>query len=120
VEALLLSEPELVEGAEHDGEETGEVFFREECCGTGGAVALFGGYLEEVGGDSGGVGVGCEVGDFGDNGVAEVADELASELRGSVAGVKEAADDGEDVGGVVGVDGLEDLLVDDVRDRGPG
>jgi hypothetical protein len=29
VEALLLAVAQLVEGAEHDGEKTGELFFRE-------------------------------------------------------------------------------------------
>jgi hypothetical protein len=80
-------------------------------------VALFGRDLEQVGGDAGGFGVGRERGDFGDDGVAQVADELAGELRGAVAGVEQLADDGEDGSAVVGVDGLEDLLVDDVGDR---
>ena len=72
--------------------------------------------MEEVRGDAGGCGVGGEAGDLGDDGVAEVADELAGQLGCSIAGVEEAADDGEDVGGVVGVDGFEDLLVDGVGD----
>ena len=59
---------------------------------------------------------GCEVRDFCDGAVAEVADELAGERLGAVAGVEEAAEDGEDVGGVVGVDRGEDLLEDDVGD----
>ena len=116
MEALFLSVAQLVEGAEHDGEEAREVFFGEERGGTGGAVALFGRDLEEVGGDAGGVRVGCEVRDLGDDGVAQVADELAGELRRSIAGVEQAANDREDVGRVVGVNGLEDLLVDNVRD----
>ena len=60
--------------------------------------------------------VGREVRDLGDGAVAEVADELAGELLRAVAGVEQAAEDGEDVGGVVGVDGFEDLLEDGVGD----
>jgi len=58
VEALFLPISQVVEGAEHDREEAGEFFFGEEGGGTGGAVAFFGGDLEEVGGDAGGDGVG--------------------------------------------------------------
>ena len=58
MEALLLAVAQLVEGAEHDAEETGELFFGEEGRGTGGAVALFGRDLQEVGGYTGGVGFG--------------------------------------------------------------
>ena len=116
VETLLLTEAEVVEGAEHDGEEAGELFLGEKDGGAGGAAALFGGDLEEVGGDPGGVGGGGKSSDFGDCAVAEVADKLAGELGGSVAGVEEAIDDGEDVGGVVLGYGFEDLLVNDVGD----
>ncbi len=48
--------------------------------------------------------------------VAQVADELAGELLRAVAGVEEAVGDGHDVGGVVGVDGVEHALEDDVGD----
>ena len=117
MEALLLAVAELVEGAEHDGEEAGELIFREEGGRTGGAVALFGGDLQQVGGGAGGFVVGAEVGDFGDDAVAEVTDELAGELRCAVAGVEQAVDGGDDVCAGVVVDGFEHLLVDDVRDR---
>jgi hypothetical protein len=70
VEALLLPVAQFIEGAEHDGEEAREVFFGEESSGTGGAVALFGGDLEKVGGDAGSVCVGREVRDLGYDGVA--------------------------------------------------
>jgi hypothetical protein len=97
VEALLLSVPKLVEGAEHDGEKARKIFFGEEGGGACSAVSLVRGDLEEVGGDAGGFCFGREACDLGDDGVAEVADELARELRSCVAGVEEAADDGEHV-----------------------
>ena len=45
VETLFLAISEFVEGAEHDGEEAGEVFFGEEGGGARRAVALLGGNL---------------------------------------------------------------------------
>ena len=116
MEAGLLAEAEVVEGAKEDGEEAREFFFGEERGGACGAGAFFGRDLEEVGGEAVRGCVGREVRDFGDGAVAEVADELAGERLRAVAGVEEAAEDGEDVGGVVGVDRGEDLLEDDVRD----
>ena len=51
VEALFLPVAELVEGAEHDLEEAGELFFGEEGGGAGGAALLVGGDLQEFGGE---------------------------------------------------------------------
>ena len=116
MEALFLPISQVVEGAEHDREEAGEFFFGEEGGGASGAAAFFGGDLEEIGGNARGRCPGREGCDLGDDRVAELADELAGKLGSSIAGVEEAADDGEDVGGVVGVDGFEDLLVDGVGD----
>ena len=45
VEARLLAVAEVVEGAEEDREETGELFFGEECGGACSAGALVGGDL---------------------------------------------------------------------------
>ena len=59
---------------------------------------------------------GREPGDLGDEGVAQVADALAGELRGRVAGVEELVGGGHHFGGVVGVDGFEDALEDGVGD----
>ena len=42
VKAGLLAVAEVVEGAEEDGEETGELLFGEECGGACGAGAFFG------------------------------------------------------------------------------
>ena len=108
---------EFVERTEHDLKEAGEFFFGEEGGGAGGAALLVGGDLQELGAEAGCVGaVGREAGDLGDEGVAKVADALAGELRGGVAGVEELVRDGHHFGGAVGVDGFEDALEDGVGD----
>ena len=48
--------------------------------------------------------------------VAQVADALAGELRGRVAGVEQVVGDGHHFGGAVAVDGLQDALEDGVGD----
>ena len=53
VEALLLSVPQFVEGAEHGLQEAGELLFAEECGGAGGAALLVGGDLEEFAAEAG-------------------------------------------------------------------
>ena len=85
MEALFLAEAEVVEGAgRHDLHEAGEFFFGEQGGGAGCAAALVGGDLEELG-----VGVVWrEAGDFREDAVAEIADELTGDLRGGVAGVE--------------------------------
>jgi hypothetical protein len=98
VKALFLAVAKFVEGPEDDGEEAREVFFAEECGGACDALALFGRDLQQVGGDAGGLGVGRELCDLRDDGVAQIADELARELRSAVAGVEQATDYGEYVG----------------------
>ncbi len=115
VEALFLSVAELVKGAKHDLKEAGELFFGKEGGGAGGAALFFGGDLEELGADAV-VGVWREAGNFGDDAAAEVAHGLAGELGGGVAGVEEVVGDGDDFGGAVGVDGLEDAFEDGVGD----
>ena len=83
VEALFLAVAEFVEGAEHDMQEAGEFFFAEEGGCAGGAALLVGGDLQEfVANAVGGFAFRGETGDLGDEGVAEVADALAGELRG--------------------------------------
>ena len=90
VEALLLAIAQLVEGAQHDLEEAGELLLAEEGGGAGGSALLVGGDLQELAAEAfGGLAFGRELGDLGDEGVAQVADALAGELRGGVAGVEE-------------------------------
>jgi len=89
VEALLLAVAQLVEGAQHDLEEAAEFFFAEEGGGAGGAALLVGGDLQELAAEAfGGFALGREFGDPGDEGVAQIADALAGELRGGVSGVE--------------------------------
>jgi hypothetical protein len=117
VEALLLSIPQFIEGAEHDLEEAAEFLFAEEGGGAGGAALLVGRDLQELVADAfGGFSVYAEVGDLGDEGVAQVADTLAGELRGGVSCVEELVGGGHYFGGVIGVDGFENALEDGVGD----
>ena len=89
VEALFLAIAQLVEGAEHDLQEAGEVFFAEEGGGACGAGALVGGDCRSSLPMPSRIRPRARVGDFGHEAVAQVADELAGELRGAVAGVEE-------------------------------
>jgi hypothetical protein len=99
VEALLLSISQFVEGAQHDLQETAELFLVEEGCGACGASLLVGRDLEEfVAYAFGGLTIGREARDLGDEGVAQVADALAGELRGGVSGVEELVGGGHDIG----------------------
>ena len=117
VEALFLSIPKFVEGAEHDLEEAAEFLFTEEGGGSSGATLLVGRDLQELVADAfGGFAVDAEAGDLGDEGVAQVADTLAGELGGGVASVEELVGGEHHFGGVVGVDGIENTLEDGVGD----
>ena len=49
MKALLLTVVQFVEGAEHDLQETREVFFGEQCGGARGAGAFVGGDLQQFG-----------------------------------------------------------------------
>ncbi len=115
VEALFLSVAELVKGAKHDLEEAGELFLGKEGCGACGAALFFGGDLQQFGADAS-FGVRREAGDLGDNAAAEVTHGLAGELGGGVAGVEEVVGDGDDFGGAVGVDSLQDAFKDGIGD----
>ena len=115
MEALLLAVAQFVEGAQHGLEEAGELLFGEARGGAGGAALLVGGDLEEFGGRRVGRVFG-EAGDLGDEAVAEVADGLAGELGGGVAGVEELVGYGHDLGGAVLVDGFQDPFEDGVGD----
>ena len=52
VEALLLPVAQLVEGAQHDLQEAGQLLFAEEGGGAGGAALLVGGDLQQLAADA--------------------------------------------------------------------
>ncbi len=75
--------PQFIEGAQHDLEEAGQLLLAEEGGGASGAVLLVWRDLQELVAEAfGGFTFGRECGDFCDEGVAQVADALAGELRG--------------------------------------
>ena len=118
VEALFLAVAQLVEGAQHDLQEAGEFLLAEEGGGACGAALLVGGDLQELAADAfGGFAFGREVCDLGHERVAQVADHLAGERRGGVAGVEEQVGGVHQLGGVAGVDGFEEALEDGVGHR---
>ncbi len=108
MEALLLTVVEIVEGAEDDLEVAGDLFFREEQGSTGGTSAFVAGDLEELG---------LLAADFGHEGVAEVADHLAGERRGAVAGVDEQVELLHQLGALAGGYSFKQALEDGVGDR---
>ena len=117
VKALFLPVAKFIEGAEHGLEEAGEFFLSEERGGTGGAALFVRRDLQELCGGTVEIGtVGIQVRDLGDDAVAKVADALAGELRGRVAGVEELVGDGDDFGGLVRIYGFEDALEDGIGD----
>ncbi len=117
MEALFLAVAQVVEGTQQDVQEPRKLLFREVLGGAGGTAALFGGDLEQLGGEAGGVGVGSEVCDLSDDAVAQKADELARDGLRAIAGVEQNAQCAQNGGGVVRVDGGKDLFKDDVRNR---
>ena len=116
VEALLLAVAQLVEGAQHDLQEARQLLFAEERGGAGGAALLVGGDLQQLVADAVGGAFGREPGDLGDQRVAQIADALAGELRGRVAGVEQLVGHRHHFGGAVAVDGLHHPLEDGVGD----
>ena len=81
MEARLLPIVQLVEGAQHDLQKAGEIFFAEEHGGARGAGALVAGDLQQLG---------LFAAQLGHQRVAQIAHELPCQLRRTVAGVEQS------------------------------
>ncbi len=117
VQTLLLAIAKIVKGAQDNGEKARELFFTEGRGGAGSTAALLQGDLQKLCGDAGGIAFRIQRGDFGDDAVAEKPGELPCDLLGSIAKIQQMAHGGQHRGGVVVVNGSQDVLKDDIGDR---